>query len=213
MELDLIGMMKTLNGVRPRKVRIYFYKDKIHYFFNKMMHCYTHTHTHTHSYCEMYLSFDEFNGSCFLNESSVEENLHEWSEVLTRHVHHEMPATMFWEYSEEISDSFTKNYLNIVYWWHFTINKSRTCSIFFRGSKWQEYVWKYLHILHIPEHFRQSIYMHQFYFNGIYSDWYNNYLLVMETILETRYKWQRIDENTHYCQIECYHVYLWRYKW
>ena len=71
--------------------------------------------------------------------------------------------------------------------------------------------------LHIPEHFRQSIYMHQFYFNGIYSDWYINYtlayMLVMETILETRYKWQRIDENTHYCQIECYHVYIWRYKW
>ena len=71
--------------------------------------------------------------------------------------------------------------------------------------------------LHFPEHFRQSIYMHQFYFNGIYSDWYNRYtlayLLVMESILETRYKWQRIDQHTHYCQMECYHVYLWRYKW
>ena len=59
--------------------------------------------------------------------------------------------------------------------------------------------------------------MHQFYFNGIYSDWYNRYtlayLLVMESILETGYKWKRIYQHTHYCHIECYHVYLWRYKW
>ena len=41
--------MLDLNGVRPRKVRIY-------------------------CYCEIYLPFDEFNGSCFLDESSVEES-------------------------------------------------------------------------------------------------------------------------------------------
>ena len=42
--------MLDLNEVRPRKVRIYFYKDKIHYFFNKMMHHYTHTHIPTVKY-------------------------------------------------------------------------------------------------------------------------------------------------------------------
>ena len=38
-------------------------------------------------------------------------------------------------------------------------------------------------------------------------------MLVMESILETRYKWKRINQSTHYCQIEGYHVYLWRHRW
>ena len=42
--------MLDLNGARPRKVRIYFYKVKIHYFFNKTMHHYTHTHIPTVKY-------------------------------------------------------------------------------------------------------------------------------------------------------------------
>ena len=71
--------------------------------------------------------------------------------------------------------------------------------------------------LHIPKHYRETIYMHQFYFNGIYSDQYNQYtlayLLVIERILEKRYKWKRIDQNIHYCQIECYHIYIRRQKW
>ena len=71
--------------------------------------------------------------------------------------------------------------------------------------------------MHMSEKFRQTIYMHQFYLYGLYSDWYNRYtlasLMVMACILENRYKWQRIDQNTHYCQIECYHIYLWRHRW
>ena len=59
--------------------------------------------------------------------------------------------------------------------------------------------------------------MHQFYFSGIYSDRYNQYtlayLLVIESILEKRYKWKRIDQNIHYCQIECYHIYIRRQRW
>ena len=70
---------------------------------------------------------------------------------------------------------------------------------------------------YMTHYYRRTIYMHQFYFYGIYSDWYNRYtlayMLVMESILEKRHKWLRIDQNTHYCQIECYHIYLWRHRW
>ena len=37
--------MLDLKRGRPRKVRMYFYKDKVHYFFNEMMHRYTHIPT------------------------------------------------------------------------------------------------------------------------------------------------------------------------
>ena len=71
--------------------------------------------------------------------------------------------------------------------------------------------------MHMSEYFTETIYMHQFHFCGLHSDWYNRYilayLLVMESILDNKYKWQRIDLHMYYCRIEYYHVYLWRYKW
>ena len=91
MYLDLHEQnMIDLNGVKPRKVRIYFYKDKIHYWFNKVMQS-----LHTYPYCEIYLSLDEFDGPCLLDESSVEESLHEYNQIIATHVHDEMPTTMF----------------------------------------------------------------------------------------------------------------------
>ena len=71
--------------------------------------------------------------------------------------------------------------------------------------------------MHMSEILEQTIYMYQLYLYGFYSDWYNRYtlayLIAMEYILENRYKWQRIDQNKHYCQIECHHIYLWRHRW
>ena len=54
-------MMGT-GGVLPRKVRIYFYKD----WFDKFMHCYPQV-----LYCEIYLSCNEFNGQCILEEGGT----------------------------------------------------------------------------------------------------------------------------------------------
>ena len=64
---------------------------------------------------------------------------------------------------------------------------------------------------------RQTIYMHQFFMYGNYSDQYNRftlaYLLVMEAVLDRRCVWLRLDQNTHHCQIEQYHIYIWRNRW
>ena len=59
---------------------------------------------------------------------------------------------------------------------------------------------------------RQTIYKHQFFMYGNYSDQYNRftlaYLLVMEAVLDRRHVWLHLDQNTHYCQIEQYHIYM-----
>ena len=64
---------------------------------------------------------------------------------------------------------------------------------------------------------RQTIYMHQFLMYGNYSDQYDRftlaYLLVMEAVLDRRHVWLCLDQNTHYCQIEQYHIYIWRHRW
>ena len=64
---------------------------------------------------------------------------------------------------------------------------------------------------------RQTIYMHQFFMYGNYSDQYNMftlaYLLVMEAVLDRRHMWLHLDQNTYYCQIEQYHIYMWRNRW
>ena len=64
---------------------------------------------------------------------------------------------------------------------------------------------------------RQTIYMHQFFMYGNYSDQYNKftlaYLLVMEAVLDRRHVWLYLDQNTDYCQIEQYHIHIWRNRW
>ena len=60
---------------------------------------------------------------------------------------------------------------------------------------------------------RQTIYLHQFFMYGNYSDQYNRltlaYLLVIEAVLVRRHMWLCLDQNTYYCQIEQYHIYMW----
>ena len=48
---------------------------------------------HTVEY--IYLSLDELDGPCFLDESSVEESLHECSQISATDVHDKMPTTNF----------------------------------------------------------------------------------------------------------------------
>ena len=52
---------------------------------------------------------------------------------------------------------------------------------------------------------------------GNYSDQYNRltlaYLLVMEAVMDRRHVWLHLDQNTYYCQIEEYHIYMWRNRW
>ena len=198
--------MMDLNGVKSTKVRIYFYKDKIYYFFNKAMHCYTHTPIVQYIYHLMSL----------MDHVS-------WMKVVLKKVYMNTVKSLQHMYImkclQQCFESTLRRYLTHA---ERIIQAFSTHDMLPLTS--QGHVQYFLQVvndrniyekigLHIAEHFRQSIYMHQFYFYGIYSDWYNRYtltyLLVMESTLETRYKWQKIDHHTHYC----YHIYSWRYKW
>ena len=53
--------MLDIDGGEPRKVRIYFYEDKLCYWFHNMRQS-----LHICAYCEVYLSFDEFNGKFYI---------------------------------------------------------------------------------------------------------------------------------------------------
>ena len=70
---------------------------------------------------------------------------------------------------------------------------------------------------YLKDRVRQTIYMHQIFMYGNYSDQYNRfplaYLLVMEAVLDRRQMWLHLDQNTYYCQIEQYHIYMWRNRW
>ena len=69
----------------------------------------------------------------------------------------------------------------------------------------------------LNEYDRRTIYMHDFFMYGMFSEQYNRftlaYLLVMEVVLEPRHKWTLLDGNTHYCHIEAYHIYIWGCTW
>ena len=67
---------------------------------------------------------------------------------------------------------------------------------------------------YLNEDDRRTIYMHDFFMYGMFSEQYNGFtlafLLVMEAVLEPIYKWTLLDGNTYYCHIEAYHIYIWR---
>ena len=78
-------------------------------------------------------------------------------------------------------------------------------------------VYQMLNKEYLNEDDRRTIYMHDFFMYGMYSEQYNRftlaYLLVMEAVLEPRHKWILLDGNTYYCHIEAYHIYIWRCNW
>ena len=63
---------------------------------------------------------------------------------------------------------------------------------------------------YLNEDDRRTIYMHDFFLYGMFSEQYNRftlaYLLVMEAVLESRHKWTLLDGNTFYCHIEAYYI-------
>ena len=78
-------------------------------------------------------------------------------------------------------------------------------------------VFQMLNKEYLNEDDRRTIYMHDFFMYGMYSEQYNRftlaYLLVLEAVLEPRHKWKLLDGNTYYCLFEAYHIYMWRCTW
>ena len=70
---------------------------------------------------------------------------------------------------------------------------------------------------YLNEDDRRTIYMHDFFMYGMFSEQYNRFtlacLLVLEAVLESRHKWTLLDGNTFYCHIEAYHIYMWTCTW
>ena len=64
---------------------------------------------------------------------------------------------------------------------------------------------------------RQTMYMHDFFLNGVYSHLMNfytlPYLLLGEAVLLGCHKWQEIFNDCFHCQIEKYHMMVWRHRW
>lgn len=68
--------------------------------------------------------------------------------------------------------------------------------------------------MNIPEHCRNTIYMHNLQMHGDYSEENNKfstaYMLLIEAVLEERHTWYIFDQFTHYCRIEEYNFFLRR---
>ena len=66
-------------------------------------------------------------------------------------------------------------------------------------------VYQILNKEYLNEDDRRTIYMHDCFMYGMYSEQYNRftlaYLLVMEAVLEPRHKWTLLDGNTYYSHI------------
>ena len=95
--------MKNINGVELRKVRIYFYEDKIYYWFNKVMHCYTHAPTVKYIYYLMSLMGDVYWMKLVLNK------------VCTKKVKSLKHMCVMKCLHQEISDSSRRNNESIFY--------------------------------------------------------------------------------------------------
>ena len=199
--------MLDIDGEEPRKVRIYFYEDKICYWFHNMMHHYTHVPTVKYIYHLMSLMGNVYWMRVVLKKVYTRKVrlLKHMCMMKCPQQHFESTLRRYLTPVEEIMRAFCTNDM-------LPLTSDAHAQRFLNRLKNTNMYKKFG--LHIPEHYRETIYMHQFYFNGIYSDQYNQYtlayLLVIESILEKRYKWKRIDQNIHYCQIECYHIYIRR---
>ena len=196
-------------GNIPRKVRVYFYRDKIYYWFNKCLHKQTHEQTVKYIYHIMSLFnvpwMNVILEKIYKNEvkslvelATMKFPMNKFESTLSRYLTDAQILIRAFSYKEMFplsAEGHIKEFMDTV----------KDTNMYVRFGKYMRH------------YYRRTIYMHQFYFYGIYSDWYNRYtlayMLVMESILEKRHKWLCIDQNTHYCQIECYHIYLWRHRW
>ena len=196
-------------GNIPRKVRVYFYRDKIYYWFNKCLHKQTHEQTVKYIYHIMSLFnvpwMNVILEKVYKNEvkslvelATMKFPMNKFESTLSRYLTDAQTLIRAFSYNEMFplsAEGHIKEFMDTV----------KDTNMYVRFGKYMRH------------YYRRTIYMHQFYFYGIYLDWYNRYtlayMLVIESILEKRHKWLRIDKNTHYCQIECYHIYLWRHRW
>ena len=168
--LDLYEQnMMDLNGVKPRKVRIYFYKDKIHYWFNKVMHHYIHTPTVEYIYHLMSLMDHVSLMKVVLKKvyTNIVKSLQCISMMKCPQQCFESTFRRYQTPTETIIRAFSTNDVlpstsegNVQ---HF-LNILKDTNMYEKFG------------MHMSEYFRETIYMHQFYFCGLYTDWYNRYI-------------------------------------
>lgn len=64
---------------------------------------------------------------------------------------------------------------------------------------------------------KETIYMHDYFCFGKFSKVMNfftlGHFLTGEAILLPRHKWEEIIENIYYCQIEAFHIFIYRHQW
>lgn len=65
--------------------------------------------------------------------------------------------------------------------------------------------------------YRETIYMHDYFLYGLYSYKMNfytlPYMLLAEAVLVNGHKWEEIYNDCFHCQIEEYHMIVWRHRW
>ena len=204
-------LMQNRPGTSSRLVKIHFHPDKLCYWFNDCIHQYSHGPTVRY----IYYLIDLMNIT--------------WMDIVLRYVGRLNPAPLAFTVVNSIPyDLFTyestlRRYLSSPQ----TVLKQ----IVEKGGmmRKEEYAREFITILrkdgnrtimyenvdaYLKDKDRQTIYIHQFFMYGNYSDQYNRltlaYLLVMEAVLDRRHVWFHLDQNTYYCQIEDYHMYMWR---
>ena len=201
-------------GTSSRLVKIHCHPDKLCYWFNDCIHQYSHAPTVRYIYYLMGLM-----------------NIR-WMNIVLGYVGRLMPAPLAFTvvnsipYGSCTHESTLRRYLSLPQ----TVLKQMVQKGGILRS--EEYEREFLTILrkdgnrtnmyenvdgYLKDKDRQTIYMHQFFMYGNYSDQYNRltlaYLLVMEAVLDRRHVWLCLDQNTYYFQIEEYHIYMWRNRW
>ena len=207
-------LVQDMPGTGPRLVKIYFHPDKLCYWFNDCIHQYSHEPTVRYIYHLMGLMDIR------------------WMNIVLRYVNRLKPASLTFTVVNSIPydlytyESTLRRYLSLPQ----TVLKQ----MIQKGGmlRSEEYATEFINILrkdghrtnmyenvdgYLKDKDRQTIYMHQFFMYGNYSDQYKRftlaYLLVMEAVLDRTHVWLHLHQNTHYCQIEQYHIYIWRNRW
>ena len=179
-------------GTGSRLVKIHFHPDKLCYWFNDCIHQYSHEPTVRYIYYLM--SLMDFR----------------WMNIVLRYVGRLKPASLTFTVTNSIPyDLLTlRRYLSLPQ----TVFKQMVQKGGILRS--EEYAIEFLNNLrkdgnrtnmyenvdgYLKDRDKQTIYMHQFFMYGNYSDQYNRftlaYLLVMEAVLDRRHMWLCLDQK------------------
>ena len=202
MELEEL-LVQDRPGTGSRLVKIHFHPDKLCYWFNDCIHQYSYEPTVRYIHYLMALMdirwmntvlryLDRLNPAslAYTVVNSIPCDLLIYESTLRRYL--SLPQTAFKQMVQKggmlRSEEYAREFLNIL-----RKDGNRT--------NMYENVDGYL-----KDKDRQTIYMHQFFTYGNYSDQYNRftlaYLLVMEAVLDRRHMWLCLDQNIYYWQIE-----------